>query len=281
MNAVRGGTVTWRPQPWKDGDGGGGEPLSDSDSEEEDFPDDSTTPLGDYITHGGRGGERGRERERPCPVKYRLNPPLFPLLSSRRVCVCVCVLGLKQLLDAQQLCDVTLLVEGKKFMCHRYDGGCNKQKNNTLNGQVFIKEPPNISWKCVQKRVSAPPPSPSLPPSLQSPVGGREPLLPGHVHQPSGGVPPHRDPAGGSDAVRHGDRHPVRVHRRGGALPGHGRGSVRGRQPAPGHAPPGPVLQVSNETPPTPPLYLHLPDGSWNMPTMNYSYTPSYSLNVF
>lgn len=30
------------------------------------------------------------------------------------------VLGLKQLLDAQQLCDVTLLVEGKKFMCHRY-----------------------------------------------------------------------------------------------------------------------------------------------------------------
>ncbi|KAG7277037.1 hypothetical protein CRUP_025447 [Coryphaenoides rupestris] len=78
MNAVRGGTVTWRPQPWQDGDGGGGEPLSDSDSEEEDFPDDSTTPLGDYITH-----------------------------------------GLKQLLDAQQLCDVTLLVEGKKFMCHR------------------------------------------------------------------------------------------------------------------------------------------------------------------
>lgn len=78
MNAVRGGTVTWRPQPWQDGDGGGGEPLSDSDSEEEDFPDDSTTPLGDYVTH-----------------------------------------GLKQLLEAQQLCDVTLLVEGKKFMCHR------------------------------------------------------------------------------------------------------------------------------------------------------------------
>ena len=52
MNAVRGGTVTWRPLPWQDGDGGGGEPLSDSDSEEEDFPDDSTTPLGDYITHG-------------------------------------------------------------------------------------------------------------------------------------------------------------------------------------------------------------------------------------
>lgn len=70
--------MTWRPQPWQDGDGGGGEPLSDSDSEEEDFPDDSTTPLGDYITH-----------------------------------------GLKQLLEAQQLCDVTLLVEGKKFMCHR------------------------------------------------------------------------------------------------------------------------------------------------------------------
>ncbi|XP_033833566.1 kelch-like protein 20 [Periophthalmus magnuspinnatus] len=75
---MREGAVTWRPQPWQDGDGGGGEPLSDSDSEEEDFPDDSTTPLGDYITH-----------------------------------------GLKQLLDAQQLCDVTLLVEGKKFNCHR------------------------------------------------------------------------------------------------------------------------------------------------------------------
>ncbi|XP_057695824.1 kelch-like protein 12 [Corythoichthys intestinalis] len=78
MNALRGGTVTWRPQPWQDGDGREGEPLSDSDSEEEDFPDDSTTPLGDYIT-----------------------------------------LGIKQLLDAQQLCDVTLLVEGRKFLCHR------------------------------------------------------------------------------------------------------------------------------------------------------------------
>lgn len=78
MNRVKGGRVTWRPQPWQDADGGGGEPLSDSDSEEEDFPDDTTTPLGDYITQ-----------------------------------------GLKQLLDAQQLCDVTLLVEGKKFMCHR------------------------------------------------------------------------------------------------------------------------------------------------------------------
>ncbi|XP_003968809.2 kelch-like protein 12 [Takifugu rubripes] len=78
MNAVRGGTVTWHPQPWQDGDWGGEEPLSDSDSEEEDFPDDSTTPLGNYVLH-----------------------------------------GLKQLLDAQQLCDVTLLVEGKKFMCHR------------------------------------------------------------------------------------------------------------------------------------------------------------------
>ncbi|KAM6959239.1 kelch-like protein 40a [Aplochiton taeniatus] len=78
MSAARGGSVTWRPQPWQDADGGGGEPLSDSDSEEEDFPDDSSTPLGDYVTH-----------------------------------------GLKQLLDAQQLCDVTLLVEGKRFMCHR------------------------------------------------------------------------------------------------------------------------------------------------------------------
>ncbi|KAJ8403770.1 hypothetical protein AAFF_G00346380 [Aldrovandia affinis] len=78
MSTIRAGGATWRPQPWQDGDGGSGEPLSDSDSEEEDFPDDSTTPLGEYITH-----------------------------------------GLKQLLDAQQLCDVTLLVEGKKFMCHR------------------------------------------------------------------------------------------------------------------------------------------------------------------
>ncbi|KAJ8280249.1 hypothetical protein GJAV_G00052300 [Gymnothorax javanicus] len=78
MSGFRGGGATWRPQPWQDGDGGVGEPLSDSDSEEEDFPDDSTTPLGNYITH-----------------------------------------GLKQLLEAQQLCDVTLLVEGKKFMCHR------------------------------------------------------------------------------------------------------------------------------------------------------------------
>ncbi|XP_042626943.1 kelch-like protein 5 [Cyprinus carpio] len=78
MNTVKGGAVTWRPKPWKDADRGGGEPLSDSDSEEEDFPDDYSTPLGEYVTQ-----------------------------------------GLKQLLDAQQLCDVTLLVEGKKFMCHR------------------------------------------------------------------------------------------------------------------------------------------------------------------
>ncbi|CAI5694493.1 unnamed protein product [Oreochromis niloticus] len=96
MNAVRGGTVTWRPQPWQDGDGGGGEPLSDSDSEEEDFPDDSTTPLGDYITH-----------------------------------------GLKQLLDAQQLCDVTLLVEGKKFMCHRYD--CHMLQGMETQGKPWAR----------------------------------------------------------------------------------------------------------------------------------------------
>lgn len=44
--------MTWRPQPWQDGDWGGEEPLSDSDSEEEDFPDESTTPLGNYILHG-------------------------------------------------------------------------------------------------------------------------------------------------------------------------------------------------------------------------------------
>lgn len=78
MNTVKSGSATWRPQPWRDTDSGAGEPLSDSDSEEEDFPDDTTTPLGEYITH-----------------------------------------GLKLLLDAQQLCDVTLLVEGKRFMCHR------------------------------------------------------------------------------------------------------------------------------------------------------------------
>jgi len=39
------------------------------------------------------------------------------------------------------------------------------------------------------------------------------------------------------------------------------------------------------DAPPTPPLCLHLPDGSWrsgswSMPTTNYSYTLSYSLNV-
>ncbi|TMS07809.1 hypothetical protein E3U43_011902 [Larimichthys crocea] len=99
MNAVRGGTVTWRPQPWQDGDGGGGEPLSDSDSEEEDFPDDSTTPLGDYITH-----------------------------------------GLKQLLDAQQLCDVTLLVEGKKFMCHREGRGSGVEREVTGGGVMVTAE---------------------------------------------------------------------------------------------------------------------------------------------
>lgn len=116
MNAVRGGTVTWRPQPWQDGDGGGGEPLSDSDSEEEDFPDDSTTPLGDYITHG--------ETDFFLPIFF-VSRLLFYLLWRRltpspggpaRVFA-----GLKQLLDAQQLCDVTLLVEGKKFMCHRFE----------------------------------------------------------------------------------------------------------------------------------------------------------------
>jgi len=51
-STLRGGTITWRPQPWKDADRGGGEPLSDSDSEEEDFPDDYSTPLGEYVTQG-------------------------------------------------------------------------------------------------------------------------------------------------------------------------------------------------------------------------------------
>lgn len=104
MNAVRGSTVTWHPQPWQDGDWAGEEPFSDSDSEEEDFPDDSATPLGNYILHGEA------EIMSPCsPAAVWNTHPLVVLLS-----------GLKQLLDAQQLCDVTLLVEGKRFMCHRY-----------------------------------------------------------------------------------------------------------------------------------------------------------------
>lgn len=114
MNAVRRGTVTWRPQPWQDGDGGGGEPLSDSDSEEEDFPDDSTTPLGDYITHGETDFSSFLvSLLLLCLLSKRLTPP-----PGRLACVSA---GLKQLLDAQQLCDVTLLVEGKKFMCHRFE----------------------------------------------------------------------------------------------------------------------------------------------------------------
>ncbi|KAG2460423.1 kelch-like protein 2 [Polypterus senegalus] len=68
----------WSPKPWRDRDSVSIEALSDSDSEEEDFPDESSKSLGEYITQ-----------------------------------------GLKQLLDAQQLCDVTLVVDGKKFMCHR------------------------------------------------------------------------------------------------------------------------------------------------------------------
>lgn len=103
--------MTWHPQPWQDGDWGGEEPLSDSDSEEEDFPDDSTTPLGNYVLHG-EAASRGRA------------PP--PVVVSRAGSV-PCPAGLKQLLDAQQLCDVTLLVEGRKFMCHRWE--TNKQTN--------------------------------------------------------------------------------------------------------------------------------------------------------
>ncbi|RXM35033.1 Kelch-like protein 17 [Acipenser ruthenus] len=68
----------WSPKRWRDQEYAPSEALSDSDSEEEDFPDESSKSLGDYITQ-----------------------------------------GLKQLLNAQQLCDVTLAVEGKKFMCHR------------------------------------------------------------------------------------------------------------------------------------------------------------------
>lgn len=52
MSTLRRGAGTWRPQPWQDADRGGGEPLSDSDSEEEDFPDDYSTPLGEYVTQG-------------------------------------------------------------------------------------------------------------------------------------------------------------------------------------------------------------------------------------
>lgn len=97
--------MTWHPQPWQDGDWGGEEPLSDSDSEEEDFPDDSTTPLGNYVLHG--------------EAAVRDRGPLPPSCSGLTCWFCPCPAGLKQLLDAQQLCDVTLLVEGKKFMCHR------------------------------------------------------------------------------------------------------------------------------------------------------------------
>lgn len=72
MSAVRGGTITWRPQPWQDGDSGGGEPLSDSDSEEEDFPDDSTTPLGDYVTHGPVEWEHPNECiTHVLPISYK------------------------------------------------------------------------------------------------------------------------------------------------------------------------------------------------------------------
>lgn len=42
-------------------------------------------------------------------------------VSLLRLVVSRVFAGLKQLLDAQQLCDVTLLVEGKKFMCHRFE----------------------------------------------------------------------------------------------------------------------------------------------------------------
>lgn len=134
MNAVRGGTVTWRPQPWQDGDGGGGEPLSDSDSEEEDFPDDSTTPLGDYITHGGTL-EMTRLGFLYSCTTLGWSYLLLPLSHSSHLFL-LCLSGLKQLLDAQQLCDVTLLVEGKKFMCHRYDchmlQGMEMQGSNSL-----------------------------------------------------------------------------------------------------------------------------------------------------
>lgn len=73
MNAVRGTAVTWHPQPWQDGDWGGEEPLSDSDSEEEDFPDDSTTPLGNYVLQG-EAASRGRA------------PPLCPPSRSGLTC---------------------------------------------------------------------------------------------------------------------------------------------------------------------------------------------------
>lgn len=94
MNAVRGGTVTWRPQPWQDEDWHGGEYLSDSDSEEEDFPDDSTTPLGDYITHGEEGdGVTQREgglkgphlllvQPNICPSTIHPPPPFRPVSPS-------------------------------------------------------------------------------------------------------------------------------------------------------------------------------------------------------
>lgn len=139
MNAVRGSTVTWRPQPWQDGDWGGGEPLSDSDSEEEDFPDDSTTPLGHYILHG--------EMEIWWLICCHLFLSWhcivmlpFVLWNSYLIILDVVhLLGLKQLLDAQQLCDVTLLVEGKKFMCHRYTMVTVYNKEAEINAITFEK----------------------------------------------------------------------------------------------------------------------------------------------
>ena len=50
-----------------------------------------------------------------------LTHPSFCPRPPLPVLFLLCFSGLKQLLDAQQLCDVTLLVEGKKFMCHRYN----------------------------------------------------------------------------------------------------------------------------------------------------------------
>lgn len=73
-----------------------------------------------------------------------------------------------------------------------------------------------------------------------------KPVLQGHVHQSSGGVSPHRDSAGGSDTICHGDCHPVCVLRGGRAVSGNGRGSICGRQSPSGYATTRPVLQVKS-----------------------------------
>lgn len=100
-----------------------------------------------------------------------IRPSALTLVSISAV-----IVGLKQLLDAQQLCDVTLLVEGKKFMCHRY-----RMPDIMWSFKQISSNLLNLKCMQIQKDLVSP----------QSPPSSREPLFPGHVHQPSGGVSPH------------------------------------------------------------------------------------------